>query len=132
MEVSFYYFLLSGKPTSSQLENLCTTPYLSLRLLPRLPASSDPFTCVPLVRLAIRELSSPFQTQLGIDTNMRVTDAQDTDIEMTVTDVQTIVADTQVTVTKIGGAVADISRDMLVGQKATSGQTSSVGETCYL
>ena len=67
-------------------------------------------------------------TQTAVmNTQMMVADAG-----MTVTNTQTIVEDTQVTVTNIEKTVAEIHRDMLVGQKGGSGQNNSVGETHYL
>ena len=62
--------------------------------------------CVHLVLLGICELSTtPFQTELAINTHM-------------------VVAGTHT-------MVADMYRNSLTGQGGTSGQTSSVGVTCY-
>jgi hypothetical protein len=68
----------------------------------------------------------PIQTELAIDTNIRVADTQTmvADARMTVTNTQTVVADTQT-------MVADIHRNMLAGQKDDSGRNQSVGATCY-
>ena len=60
-----------------------------------------------------------FQTELVIDTNLRVTNTE------------TMVADTKTTVTNTETMVADMHRNMLTGQKAGSGKNNSVGATCY-
>jgi hypothetical protein len=83
--------------------------------------------CVQWFLLRIRELSNPFQTELAIDTNIRVADTQ-----VTVTNTQIMVADTRTTVADTRTMVADMHRNMLTGQKGASGQTNSVGATCYL
>jgi hypothetical protein len=83
-------------------------------------------------------LGIPFQTELAIDTNIRVADTQTTvtntqtmvaDTKTTVTNTETMVADTKMTVTNTQTMVADMHRNMLTGQKSTS---DSVGATCYL
>jgi hypothetical protein len=68
-----------------------------------------------------------FQTELAIDTNLRVVNT-----EFTVTNTQTIVTDTQATVVDTRTMVADIHRNLFTGQKGASGETNSVGATCYL
>ena len=70
---------------------------------------------------------APFQTELAIDTNIRVADTQ-----TMVEDTKMTVTDTQVTVTNIEKRVADMHRDMLVGQKGAPGQNNSVGGAYYL
>jgi hypothetical protein len=82
--------------------------------------------------------AAPFQTELVIDTNIRVADTQtrvaDTqtmvaDTRMTVTNTHTVVADTQITVTNTETMVADMHRNMLTGQKGDSGNNHSVCAT---
>jgi hypothetical protein len=104
-------------------------------------------------------LAAPLQTELAIDTNVRVADTQtmvadtrttitntqtivaDTqmtvtntqtmvaDAQIAVTDTQTMVADTKMTVSNTQTMVADMHRNMLTGQKGTSGQNDLVSAT---
>jgi hypothetical protein len=62
--------------------------------------------------MGIRELKGPFQTELAIDTNTRVTD-------------------TQIKVANTETMVADMYQNMFTGQKGGSGQCHSVSATCY-
>jgi hypothetical protein len=91
--------------------------------------SSGSFTysmCVQWFQLGIRELSNHFQTELAIDTNIRVADTQ-----VTVTNTQVMVADTRTTVADTRTMVADMHRNMLTGQKDASGKTNSVSASYY-
>ena len=76
---------------------------------------------------------APFQTELAIDTNMRVADTQRVvaNTQLTVTNTQLTVTNTQLAVTNTQTMVADIHRNMLTGQKGTSDQDRHVGATCY-
>ena len=110
---------------------------IRIRFLPGIRTFSGSFTsstCVHLVQLEVRELSIPFQTELAIDTNIRVADTQTmvANTQTAVTNSQMVLTDTKTTVTNIEKTVTDIYRDMSVGQKGGSGQNSSVGETRYL
>ena len=69
--------------------------------------------------------SNLFQTELAIDTNIRVANT-----EINVTNTQTIVANTEIKVTNTQTMVADIHQK-LTGQKSVSGQNDSVGATWY-
>jgi hypothetical protein len=79
---------------------------------------------------------APFQTELAIDTNIRVavTQTMVADTRMTVANSQTMIANTQAaiadaqtTVANTQTMVADIHRNMLAGQKGDSSQNNSVG-----
>jgi hypothetical protein len=74
----------------------------------------------------IRELSSPLQTELAIDTNMTVTNTNTvvTDTKTMVTDAKTIVTDTKT-------MVEDIHRNLLTEREDASGKNHSVGPTFY-
>ena len=67
-------------------------------------------------------LSSPFQTELAIDTNMTVvgTHGVVADTHMMVSGTQAVVADAHT-------MIADIHRNVVTGQEGTSGQNHSVG-----
>ena len=86
-------------------------------------------TCVQSIPLKTGN-SPPFQTELAIDTNIRVANTQTmvADTKITVANTETIVADTQVTVTNIETKVANMHQDMLAGR----GQNNSVGKSCSL
>jgi hypothetical protein len=78
-------------------------------------------------------LGDPFQTELAIDTNMRVANTQTmvADARIAVKNTETIVTDTQTTVTNTETMVADIHRNMFMGQKGASSQSHLVGVNCY-
>ena len=76
------------------------------------------------VLLGTCELSSTFQTELAIDTNITVANTH-----MVVEDTHAVVADTQTAVTKIEKKVADMHRDVLAGREGASGQNNSVSTT---
>ena len=91
--------------------------------------------CVESILLGICVLSTPFQTQLTIDTHMAVADTQTmvtdtqtkvTDTQSKVTDTQTVVMDTRTIVADTQTMVADMHRRVLTGQEGTSGQKRSV------
>jgi hypothetical protein len=75
--------------------------------------------------LGIRELTRSLQTELAIDTNMRVTNTQ-----TMVADAQALAADTHTTVADTQTMVADMHRKVMTGQEGTSGQNNSVGVAC--
>ena len=64
---------------------------------------------------------------MAIDANIKVMDA-----EVTITNTQTIAADTQVTAVEAPIVVAGMHRNMLMGENGASGRHHSVGAACYL
>jgi hypothetical protein len=73
------------------------------------------------------------QTELAIDTNIRVVDTQTmvADTRTTVVNTQTLVADTRVAVKNTETMVANMYRNVFTEQKGASGQTNSVCATYY-
>jgi hypothetical protein len=79
-------------------------------------------------------LTTPFQTELAIDTNMTVTDTKTivTDTKTIATDTKTIATDTKTVVTDTQTMVADMHRNMLTEREGSSGKNHSVGTTCSI
>ena len=81
----------------------------------------------------IRALSTPFQTQLTIDTHLAVADTQTmvTDTQTKVTDTQAVVVDTRTMVADTQTMVADMHQKVLTGLQGTSDENRSVSANLH-
>jgi hypothetical protein len=77
--------------------------------------------------------AAPSQTELAIDTNIRVADTQTrvVDTQMMVSDTRMTVMNTETRVTDTQKMVADIHRNILTGQNGASGKNQSVSAMRY-